>query len=65
VSLQYYPSLSNPGRNRVQFDASAKREFFKDLFLTVSGYYTLDSRPPNPDAEKYDVGLMLSVGWTY
>jgi AspT/YidE/YbjL antiporter-like protein len=65
VNVQYYPSLSNPGRNRLQLDASARREFFKDLFLTVSGYYTLDSRPPNPDAEKYDLGLAMSVGWTY
>ena len=65
LSVQYYPSLSNPGRNRLQFDASAKREFFKDLFLTVSNYYTLDNRPPNPNAEKFDVGLAMSVGWTY
>ena len=65
LSVQYYPSLSNAGRHRLQLDASAKREFFKDLFLTVSGFYTLDTRPPNPEAEKYDLGLMVSVGWTY
>ena len=65
LSVQYYPSLSNAGRHRLQVDASAKREFFKDLFLTVSSFYTLDTRPPNPEAERYDVGLMVSVGWTY
>jgi len=65
VSLQYYPSLSNAGRHRLQLDASAKRDIYKDLSLTVSGFYSLDSRPPNPESERYDLGLMVSAGWTY
>ena len=65
VTLQYYPSLSDPGRQRVQFDAAGKREFFKDLFLALSVFDTLDPRPPNPDADTYDVGVLWSIGWTY
>jgi hypothetical protein len=65
LTVQYYPSLSDPGRQRLQLDAAAKREFFKDLFLSASGFYTLDTRPPNPDADKYDVGVLWSIGWTY
>jgi len=65
VSLQYYPSLSNLGRQRVQLDAGFKREVWKDLFLALSMYDTFDSRPPNPDAEKNDVGVITSIGWTY
>ena len=65
VSVQYYPSLSNAGRQRLQLDAAAKREFFKDLFLSINAYDTLDSRPPNPDAEKNDVGVVISIGWSY
>lgn len=65
VTLQYYPSLSDPGRQRLQLDAAAKREFFKDLFVSASVFYTLDTRPPNPDADTYDVGVLWSIGWTY
>jgi hypothetical protein len=65
LSLQYYPSLSNPGRQRVQLDAGVKREFWKDLFLALTLYNTYDNRPPNPAANSNDVGVVMSVGWTY
>ena len=65
LTTQYYPSLSDPGRQRLQLDAAVKREFFKDLFVSLSGFYTLDTRPPNPDADTYDVGVLWSIGWTY
>ncbi len=65
VSLQYYPSLSNAGRQRVQLDAGAKREFWKDLFVALNLYNTYDNRPPNPAADTNDVGIVLSIGWTY
>jgi hypothetical protein len=64
-STQYYPSLSNTGRHRLQVDAAVRREFLKDLFLAVSMFDTYDSRPPNPDAAKNDVGVVASIGWSY
>ena len=65
LSLQYYPSLSNPGRHRVQLDAGVKRELWKDLFVSLNLYNTFDSRPPNPSADRNDVGVVTSIGWTY
>ena len=65
IALQYYPSLSNIGRQRVQLDAAVKRELFKDLFVSLSLYNTFDNRPPNPAAERNDVGVVTSIGWTY
>ncbi|HKH74559.1 MAG TPA: DUF481 domain-containing protein [Vicinamibacterales bacterium] len=65
VTMQYYPSLSDPGRQRLQLDAASKREFLKDLFVSLSVFYTIDTRPPNPDADTYDVGVLWSIGWTY
>jgi Protein of unknown function, DUF481 len=64
-SLEYYPSLSNRGRQRVQLDAAIKREFWKDFFVSFNLYNSYDSRPPNPAADTNDIGLVLSVGWTY
>ena len=65
INLQYYPSLSNPGRHRAQFDAAVKRELWKDFFASLSGYNTYDNRPPNPAADTNDVGVVLSIGWSY
>jgi len=65
VSLQYYPSLTDWGRQRLQLDAYVKREFWKDLFLSLSVYNSFDSRPPNPAFANNDIGVVLSVGWSY
>jgi hypothetical protein len=65
VTFQYYPSLSNVGRQRIQLDAGIKRELLKDLFLGLNLYNTFDSRPPNPDANQNDVGIVASIGWSY
>ena len=65
LSMAYYPSLSNLGRHRVQLDAGAKRELWKDLFVSLSFYNTYDNRPPNPSANTNDVGIITSIGWTY
>ena len=65
VAAQYYPSLSDPGRQRMQFDADVNRELWKDLFVAVTVYNTYDSRPPNPTADRNDVGVVASIGWSY
>ena len=65
VSTQYFPSLSNPGRHRLQLDASIKREIWKDLFVSLNLYNTYDSRPPSPAADTNDVGIVASIGWSY
>jgi len=65
LNLQYYPSLSDPGRHRAQLDAGVKRELWKDFFVALSLYNTYDSRPPNPAADTNDVGIVASIGWTY
>ena len=65
LSVQYYPSLSDPGRQRLQLDASAKRELWKDFFVSLNFYNTFDSRPPNPAADTNDIGIVLSIGWSY
>jgi hypothetical protein len=65
LSVQYFPSLSNAGRQRLQLDAAVKREIWKDFFLSLNGFDTYDSRPPNPAFDTNDVGIVLSVGWSY
>ena len=63
--FEYYPSLSDWGRQRIQLDAALRREIFKDFFLAVTVFDSFDSRPPNPESNKNDVGVVLSFGWSY
>jgi len=65
IGLQYYPSLSNAGRQRLQADLGIKRELWKDFFASFTFYNTFDSRPPNPSADQNDVGFVFSLGWSY
>jgi hypothetical protein len=65
ASVQYYPSLSTWGRQRIQVNAAVKREMWKDFFLGTNAYYTRDTDPPNPNAAHSDLGLAISVGWSY
>jgi hypothetical protein len=65
LAFQYYPSLTSWGRQRVQLDVVAKRELWKDLFVSLSLYNTFDSRPPNASADRNDIGIVTSIGWTY
>jgi hypothetical protein len=57
--------LSNRGRHRAQLDASIKQKVLKDLFVALTVYNSYDSRPPNAAADRNDVGVVASVGWTY
>jgi hypothetical protein len=64
-SVQYFPSLSDWGRQRLQIDSSVKRELWKDFFFGFTLYDSFDSAPPNPDAARNDVGVSISLGWSY
>jgi hypothetical protein len=64
-SVQYYPSLSNWGRQRLQLDTAIKREVWKDFFLSLNVYDTFDSAPPQPESARNDVGVSFSLGWSY
>ena len=48
ISFHYYPSLSNPGRHRLQLDASAKRELWKDLFVSLNLLQFVRQPPAQP-----------------
>lgn len=65
VGVQYYPSLSSLGRQRLQVDFAVRRDLYKDFFVALNLYDTFDSAPPNPDAARNDVGVVVSVGWSY
>lgn len=60
-----YPSLSSWGRIRIEFDGRVKREIAKDFTIGFSMYDSYDSKPPGEGSRRNDVGLSLTVGWTF
>jgi hypothetical protein len=62
---QYYPSLSERGRQRIEANVSLTRELWRSFFVGLQVYESFDSRPPSADAVRNDVGVVASVGWSY
>jgi hypothetical protein len=60
-----FPGLSQPGRIRLEPSITARRELFHDFTLAVSAYDSYDNRPPTAGVSRNDVGVTLSVGWTF
>ena len=61
MGLDYFPSLSNWGRQRLQFDAGLSQDVWGDLSFSIDVFDTFDSDPPNPDADRNDVGMVWLV----
>jgi hypothetical protein len=65
MTFEYFPSLSNWGRQRLQFDLKLAQDVWKDFSFSIDVFDTFDSAPPDPDAARNDMGIVASVGWTY
>ncbi len=63
-SLLVYPSLSESGRVRADFDIKYRQDLFGDFYLSFSFYDQYDSRPPE-GAAKNDYGTTLALGWDW
>ena len=60
-----FPSLSDLGRWRLTLDTRVKRELIKDFNVGFSVYEAYDSRPPDTTASKNDIGVSVTVGWSF
>jgi len=65
AGLYAYPSITESGRLRTQFDIALKWEVYKDLYWSLSYYNTYDSDPPSGSDSTGDYGFVTSVGWSY
>lgn len=64
ASLAVYPSLSQSGRVRADFDIKYRQDLFGDFYFSVSFYDQYDGKPPE-GASKNDYGTTLAVGWDW
>ena len=65
TTFTWYPSLTNSGRNRVEYDVRLKYEIVDDFFWSLSVYYSYDSRPPDGASGKDDYGIVNSIGYSW
>ncbi len=59
-----FPSLTTPGRMRLQGTSDLRIKIVKDLWWGFHIYENFDSKPP-VRADKNDLGVSTSVGWKF
>ena len=59
-----YPSLTTPGRMRMQATSDMRIKIAKDLYWGFHVYENFDSKPPIT-ANKNDLGISTSLGWKF
>ncbi len=65
ASFYVYPSLSDWGRVRMEFDVTNSFELFKDFFLGLNLYDNFDNRPPKGATSINDYGINITVGFEF
>jgi len=64
ADLSIQPSVTDWPRNRVNFSASLRREFWDDFSVSVTVYDNYDSEPPEGANAKHDLAVVLAFGWS-
>jgi hypothetical protein len=62
--LSLFPSLTTPGRMRLQATSDLRIKIVKDLYWGLHLYENFDSNPP-VRADKNDLGISTSLGWKF
>lgn len=65
VSLFAFPSFTQSGRTRGQFDVNLRWELVHDLFWDLTYYNTYDSDPPSGSESTSDYGIVTSIGYSF
>jgi Protein of unknown function, DUF481 len=65
IDAELLPSLTESGRVRFELNSSVGRELWHDFTVTASLYDSYDNRPPGGSTLTNDVGVALSIGWTF
>jgi hypothetical protein len=65
IGLSVFPSITDSGRTRAQFDINLRWELIADLYWDMSYYNTFDSDPPSGTTSTSDYGVVTSLGWSF
>lgn len=64
-TLRVFPSLTQPGRWRSNFNTDFRLELFADLYWKMSLFATYDNEPASEDASKSDYGVTSSLAYKF
>jgi hypothetical protein len=67
IDAQYtiYPSLTDPGRIRMNLQVNTSVETFKDFFVGFTFYDNYDNRSSSSGLSNNDYGLTFTIGYTF
>jgi Protein of unknown function, DUF481 len=65
ASFYLYPSLSDWGRVRMEFNVSNSFEIYKDFLIGLNFYDNFDNRPPQGATSINDYGINLTVSYEF
>jgi hypothetical protein len=63
--LTIFPSLTDWGRVRAEFNSTLRNEIVTDFFWDLNLYVSYDNQPPDPDAANSDYGIVTGLGWSF
>lgn len=65
AEASYLPALSGETRHRVELRGTFTQKIASDFNISVSPFYSFDSRTPIEGLENEDWGFISSVGWSF
>ena len=65
IDFEYFPGISDSGRDRANANVQVRQEFIEDLFWTLSLYGSYDSKPPPGAIGKEDYGIVTSLEYAF
>jgi Protein of unknown function, DUF481 len=65
VASELKIGLTDAGRVLFSLDVSARREIWRDFYISLTLYDSYDSRPPEGSTIKNDVGTSVSIGYQF
>jgi len=65
TAFSLFPSLNVSGRYRTDFSLTLSREVLPDFTIGATAYDSYDSKPPAGSSSTHDIGISLTIGWTF
>jgi hypothetical protein len=65
LGVTLYPSLTESNRYRGNGNLSLTHKIAGDFTLGLTAYWSADTHPPDPTAEKSDYGLTFNIGYEF
>jgi len=65
TTFALFPSLNVSGRYRTDFSLTLSREIVKNFTVGVTAYDSYDNKPPGGSSSTHDLGISVTIGWTF